>query len=565
MMKRIFFLIALLFMVVFMANCSRENDAVPTAPGALADKSVVVEYDLNPPAPADLPAATVEIRPQAEFLGDFSSGKDGATLTPEAFSATLRAGECASESKLLHLPEDVAPALGDILFVMDLTGSMGGELGNVQVNSVNIMNAIRAVIPDIRFGLISHMDYVGTYVGCGYSASYGVGGDYPYRLDAGLTPDIAAVQAAIMGLSLGDGWDGPESYSRVLYESYSDPLVGWRPGATSFVLAWGDALPHDCAVDACLGGNLSTGPDPGRDGIVGTADDLEILEVLDGMAANGLTLISLFSGGSLALWDCYASRTGPDGAAFAINDDGTIPGGTDIAAYIAGLISDAISHIDVLTLDVCDPMYSDWLVSVSPASYTDIDLDMPLDFPFEIQICVPEGTPDGEYCFDVCALGDGNEYARQSVCITVVSEIEVAFDIHPTSCPNPVNFKSRGVVPAAILGTADFDVATIDPATIRLEGVAPVRWVVDDVATPFEPYLGRTDCYDCTTAGPDGYMDLTLKFLTQDLIAALGHLPDVDCMVLSLTAETYDGIAIVGEDVIKLPVVLGDVPFLEVE
>jgi hypothetical protein len=553
-MKRISILLALMAITVFVANCSQEEREVPTAPGTLADKGAIIDFDTNPPVPVAATAPTADIKPAPEFFPAPASDKEDATLTPASLEATLRAGECISESKLLHMPADVAPAAGDILFIMDLTGSMGGELSNVQVNSVNIMNAIRAVIPDTRFGLISHMDYNGSYNSCGYSSSYGSGPDYPYSLDQGLTDDTAAVQAAIMGLSLGWGDDGPENYTRVLYESYADATVGWRPGATKFVMAWGDAVPHDCAVDACVGGTWSTGVDPGRDAVAGTADDLEILDVLNGMNASGLTLISLFSGGSPALWDCFASLTGPDGAAFQINSDGTIPGGVDIADYIAGLITEAISHIDVLTLGVCEPMYADGLVSVSPASYTDIDLDVAQDFPFDIEICVPEGTPDGEYCFDVCALGDGNEYARQSVCITVVSEIEVPLDIHPTSCPNPINIKSKGVTPVAILGTMDFDVSMIDPETILLEGVAPVRWVIDDVATPFEPFIGRMDCYDCTTEGPDGYDDLTLKFSTQELVAAFSGMAGEECIVLTLTGQLYDGTDIVGEDVVKLPV-----------
>jgi hypothetical protein len=60
----------------------------------------------------------------------------------------------------------------------------------------------------------------------------------------------------------------------------------------------------------------------------------------------------------------------------------------------------------------------------------------------------------------------------------------VPFDIKPESCPNPLNTKSQGVLPVAILGTADFDVNTIDAASIRLAGVAPVRSTVEDVATP---------------------------------------------------------------------------------
>ena len=75
---------------------------------------------------------------------------------------------------------------------------------------------------------------------------------------------------------------------------------------------------------------------------------------------------------------------------------------------------------------------------------------------------------------------------------------EVAIDIKPGSCPNPFNLDSRGVLPVAVLGGADFDVASVDPATLRLEGVAPLRWAREDVATPVD---GRKDsCSGCTTA-----------------------------------------------------------------
>ncbi|MCK5509695.1 MAG: YncE family protein [Desulfobacterales bacterium] len=98
----------------------------------------------------------------------------------------------------------------------------------------------------------------------------------------------------------------------------------------------------------------------------------------------------------------------------------------------------------------------------------------------------------------------------------------VFVDIKPGSCPNPLNLKQKGVLPVAILGTEEFDVASIDPATIRLskEGVegevAPLRWSYEDVATPFEGEL----C-DCSDLNGDGYMDLTLKFKAQDVVDTL--------------------------------------------
>jgi hypothetical protein len=126
---------------------------------------------------------------------------------------------------------------------------------------------------------------------------------------------------------------------------------------------------------------------------------------------------------------------------------------------------------------------------------------------------------------------------------------EVPVDIKPESCPNPLNVKKNGVLPVAILGTEDFDVTEIDPGTIMLEGVAPLRWDWEDVATPFEPFLEKEDCMeDCTTDGPDGWLDLTLKFDNQEIVAALGAVEDGECLVLTLTGNLLGGAPIVGED-----------------
>ena len=130
-------------------------------------------------------------------------------------------------------------------------------------------------------------------------------------------------------------------------------------------------------------------------------------------------------------------------------------------------------------------------------------------------------------------------------------EIEVPLDVHPTSCPNPVNSKGKGVVPVAILGTAAFDVGDIDLSTITLEGVAPLRSSLSDVATPYTGGLSDPlDRNDCTTDGPDGLTDLTLKFNKGDLLDALGNpgkgaVIEVEIVALSLTGQP-----IVGSDVI---------------
>jgi hypothetical protein len=134
--------------------------------------------------------------------------------------------------------------------------------------------------------------------------------------------------------------------------------------------------------------------------------------------------------------------------------------------------------------------------------------------------------------------------------------IKVSIDIKPTSCPNPIKTKKKGVVPIAILGTADFDVAQIDPATVQLAGVFPLRWGEEDVTTPFSDEL--IDCYSCTTLGPDGFTDLTFKFDNQEFVSALGeNLVDGDCLIIELTGNLKDefgGIMIKGYDIVRIQI-----------
>jgi len=112
----------------------------------------------------------------------------------------------------------------------------------------------------------------------------------------------------------------------------------------------------------------------------------------------------------------------------------------------------------------------------------------------------------------------------------------VAVDIKPGSCPNPVNTRSSGVLPIAILGTVDYDITSIDPTSIRLAGVEPLRSSLADVATPVSD---ANDC-NCITDGPDGFLDLTLKFETQRIVETLGEVNDGDVRILTLTGVLYD-------------------------
>jgi hypothetical protein len=139
----------------------------------------------------------------------------------------------------------------------------------------------------------------------------------------------------------------------------------------------------------------------------------------------------------------------------------------------------------------------------------------------------------GIHRVEVDFLGDFG-YALDDLSFNEPISEQYALDIHPTSCPNPINVKSHGVTPAAILGTESLDVQDIDVSSILLEGVAPIRHGYEDVATPFDGEL----C-DCSDEGPDGWMDLTLKFRTQEFVAAIGWVEGP--LEVTLTGVLLDG------------------------
>lgn len=153
----------------------------------------------------------------------------------------------------------------------------------------------------------------------------------------------------------------------------------------------------------------------------------------------------------------------------------------------------------------------------------------------------------------ICMTASGSDSGGSGAvtdCVRVHVVGRVPVDIHPTSCPNPINTGSRGFVPVAILGTADLDVASIDASSARLEGVPAHRWSIEDVATPHEGAMRAAD--DCTTNGADGLDDLTLKFAAQDLAAAIAPATDGEVRILELTAQTNDGADLVGHDVVVI-------------
>ena len=145
-----------------------------------------------------------------------------------------------------------------------------------------------------------------------------------------------------------------------------------------------------------------------------------------------------------------------------------------------------------------------------------------------------------------------------SLALLPAAPIQVSIDIRPASCFNPLNLRSNGILPVAVLGTENFDVNDIDIASVRLTSVAPARSSYQDITGPESE---DPNACGCATTCPDGYTDLMLKFRTPELAEALtdiyGEIVRGDELELTLTGELHDGSLIEGLDYIT---VVGKVP-----
>jgi Leucine-rich repeat (LRR) protein len=114
---------------------------------------------------------------------------------------------------------------------------------------------------------------------------------------------------------------------------------------------------------------------------------------------------------------------------------------------------------------------------------------------------------------------------------TSPSTYTVEIDIKPGSFPNCFNNDGKGVIPVAVLGASDFDVANINPASVMLKAL-PIKAVgkSDTLLAHYEDVNG------------DGYADLVAQIEDMDGIFAEG-----DSMA-TLSGQLNDGTPFDGVD-----------------
>jgi hypothetical protein len=126
---------------------------------------------------------------------------------------------------------------------------------------------------------------------------------------------------------------------------------------------------------------------------------------------------------------------------------------------------------------------------------------------------IKDGNFDGEPVVDMGA------YEFQATTVFI--------DVKPGSDANPVNLKSKGRTPVALLTTDTFDALDADPASIRFAGTAALHTAHEDIDM-------------------DGDIDLLLLFPTRGLQLT------VTSTRAYLVGQTFSGEILMGEDAITI-------------
>jgi len=343
-----------------------------------------------------------------------------ACMDPSSFTITLAPGDGFGQT--FSVTTGAAPIQKvDVVFAIDRTGSMSDEINVVKANALTIMDGIRSRVADASFGVVSFMDYPGSFIYPGYGERYGDAGDVPFEVNRSVTSDRNAVATAIQGLWLGSGADGPQDYTRVLYEALGNPGVGWRSDSKHVLVMFGDAPTHDLNF-----AGYNFGGDPGPDGIALTPDDLDFETVVQELRDAGLVVEAVDSGTDAyseatfkGMSESFRTAVGTRGKYFRLDSASQIP------EAVQELVGAEARIIHQLSLQVAAP-YSDWLLSVAPSVATEVGPNETVDF--MVTFVVPIGTPSGEYAFALRAVGDGTFLAFSSITVTVPSA-EVITDL----------------------------------------------------------------------------------------------------------------------------------------
>ncbi len=117
----------------------------------------------------------------------------------------------------------------DVAFVVDTTGSMGDDIDEVKTNMINYLDDLKDSGMDFQVAIVDYRDF----------PERAGSEDYPYKVQCDFTSDYDTILAAITGLDLGFGGDGPETVYSGLIDGLNE--LTWRRDSGKTAILMGDA------------------------------------------------------------------------------------------------------------------------------------------------------------------------------------------------------------------------------------------------------------------------------------------------------------------------------------
>ena len=118
----------------------------------------------------------------------------------------------------------------DIAFVIDTTGSMDDDIGEVKGNMKQYLNNLEEAGNDFRIAIVDYRDF---------ASRTGDSSDYPYKVQLDFTNNHDSIIAAINSLYADGGGDINETICSALIDGLSE--LSWRSTAGKAAILMGDA------------------------------------------------------------------------------------------------------------------------------------------------------------------------------------------------------------------------------------------------------------------------------------------------------------------------------------
>src|SRR5262249_38519403 len=159
----------------------------------------------------------------------------------------------------------------------------------------------------------------------------------------------------------------PEAYTRAIYEV---ARLSWRKDAAHFAIVFGDSYNHPV--------------DPGRDGVLGTADDIRMPDAISDLAGAGVVLIGVYdpkAAEATQMFEALAKGTG--GIALPLSHMEDAP-----KSVLSGL-RDKNARVPAIRIP---NQFEEWITGVSEGRP-----QSPVRFNFDVSYKLPADTPAGRH------------------------------------------------------------------------------------------------------------------------------------------------------------------------